>query len=96
MPKIARPNLPRSNKAQINARFDEARKPSSEAGTKVSAAELRDAARIAARGGTSGDDKVALRRNWENVYSGAGTDATAAAQKEYGKLNARFSLGYYR
>ena len=87
---------PKSNTAEIKASFSRARQPSSEAGTSVSAAEVRDAARVAARGGTSGDDKVALRRNWEQVFSGAGTAATPEAMKEYAKLNAQFSLDYYR
>jgi hypothetical protein len=83
---------PKSNVAEIDAAFARALQRSSDAGAKLSKAELRSAVAVAEQGGLSASDKQALTRNWAALFEGASPGATPAAQKEFALLQERLDL----
>lgn len=85
----------KSNVSQIDAAFARATKRTSEAGAKVTVKELNTAVRAALQGGLSAEDKDALARNWASLFTGAGYQATPAAQREFAKLQEQLDLPVY-
>lgn len=77
-----------SNVKAIDAAFDRAAKTPG----RVTVAELREAVAIAERGGVSKDDREALARNWAALFTTGGATPTAAAQREYARVQQRYGL----
>lgn len=81
---------------RINEAFEAATKANSGSGTKVNVAELRKAVQAGLGDGKlDRAEKDALARNWASLFTGAGFHATAAAQKEYAKLQKKYDLPVY-
>lgn len=82
---------------RIDAVFAAATKAASGSGTKVNVAELRKAVEAGLKDDNRLDtaEKDALARNWASLFTGAGWEATQAAQKEYAKLQKKFDLPVY-
>lgn len=82
-----------SSVARLEAAFRAARAPTSHAKDKVSVTELRGLVRVALEDGVmTADEKACLARNWSALLDGARFHATAAAQREYAKLQATHAL----
>ena len=81
---------------RINEAFAAATKKTSQSGELVNVAELRKAVQAGLGDGKlDAAEKDALARNWASLFTGAGYQATAAAKKEYAKLQKKYDLPVY-
>ncbi len=85
---ISEPNNP----SVIAGGFSKAHTPGTHAGVKVSVTELRSIVKAAKEDGFTTDEKTELARQWAGGFTGAGYNATEAAQKEYAKLQQEHAL----